>query len=469
MSSVNLHEFNNLSRRHNYFMTNNRKYGFPSLNENSILLKKILSHKVQNSTEKNVRHTDMRPRRVVRFNYPGHFTNIGNLRTAQNNSNKNKLINNQIINQIYDSDVKNYLSPYRVNKVTLDQNLVDSNCYKIPIKIYNRNSSYNDLYNMNSRLFSNSSNFNDSENEMRVLNFKGRKMFPSNSFYNLKNNDTINSPSKNESNINRESELFRNSEELKKKREEIYQRKMKRESSAIKREIMKREKDKDIKNQKLNIKFHRNTTSYKTDMGEDKDNSHIINKVKIIPLSKKGFNNDINTKNIIYNINEENRNKKIGINYTNIKNPKRRFFNYKNNSTNVPKNKKNNSHYNIFENESNLLFNNNNNYNNNNNKSLYHKKNNVYSSNNIINSLPKNINNYIINNKIKQNLDYIRKTNKKEAKKDMKTNEQTIDISNNVSTDKHLLLQKKNLWKIIQRIILYYFLKIKKYLLEYIH
>lgn len=438
MSSVNLHEFNNLSRRHNYFMTNNRKYGFPSLNENSILLKKILSHKVQNSTEKNVRHTDMRPRRVVRFNYPGHFTNIGNLRTAQNNSNKNKLINNQIINKIYDSDVKNYLSPYRVNKVTLDQNLVDSNCYKIPIKIYNRNSSYNDLYNMNSRLFSNSSNFNDSENEMRVLNFKGRKMFPSNSFYNLKNNDTINSPSKNESNINRESELFRNSEELKKKREEIYQRKMKRESSAIKREIMKREKDKDIKNQKLNIKFHRNTTSYKTDMGEDKDNSHIINKVKIIPLSKKGFNNDINTKNIGYNINEENRNKKIGINYTNIKNPKRRFFNYKNNSTNVPKNKKNNSHYNIFENESNLLFNNNNNYNNNNNnKSLYHKKNNVYSSNNIINSLPKNINNYIINNKIKQNLDYIRKTNKKEAKKDMKTNEQTLDISNNVSTDKH--------------------------------
>ena len=42
MSNFDLHEFNILSKRNNYFMTDNRINGIPLLNENSILLKKIL-------------------------------------------------------------------------------------------------------------------------------------------------------------------------------------------------------------------------------------------------------------------------------------------------------------------------------------------------------------------------------------------------------------------------------------------
>ena len=34
MSGINLHEFNALNRKHNYFLTNNRIKGFPSVNEN---------------------------------------------------------------------------------------------------------------------------------------------------------------------------------------------------------------------------------------------------------------------------------------------------------------------------------------------------------------------------------------------------------------------------------------------------
>ena len=52
MSNFDLHEFNILSKRHNYFMTNNRINGFPVLNESSVFLQKILSQRASNSSEK---------------------------------------------------------------------------------------------------------------------------------------------------------------------------------------------------------------------------------------------------------------------------------------------------------------------------------------------------------------------------------------------------------------------------------
>ena len=444
MSSVNLHEFNLISKRHNYFMTNNRKNGFPSLNENSILLRKILSNKDMNSTGKNLRYIEANPRRVVRFTKP---VNVSYLENSQSpiivRKNKyhpaiHKTLTNNFHNNLYNSEIKNYISPYRVNpQIRLDQNLIDSNLIKIPIKIYNRNSNSSDLFNMNSRFLSNTSNYIDSENEMRPFNFKGRRMFPSNSFYNLKSSDTINSPSKDyTNNINKETELFRNTEELKKKRDEIIQRKMKRESSAIKREIMKREKEKDIKNQKLTLPFSRNTASYKADLTEDKDDSHLINKIKVIPLSKKGINDNIRKLNIRYNLKEGNINNNSSMTNSKIKSKKNRLYNYKINSINIPK--KNNININAFDNVSNIIKNNNNNNNNNynNNNSLYHKKNKLYVGNNN-NSLPKSLNYYSINNKIKENLDYIRKTNNTGIKCDTNTSEQLSNNSKNVSTDKH--------------------------------
>ena len=52
ISSSELREFNQLSKRHNYFMTSNRTNGFPSIKENSIFLKTILANHMSKSTDK---------------------------------------------------------------------------------------------------------------------------------------------------------------------------------------------------------------------------------------------------------------------------------------------------------------------------------------------------------------------------------------------------------------------------------
>ena len=51
MSKSDLREFNLLNKRHNYLMTNNRVNGFPSLKENSLLLKKVLQTKTSQKKE----------------------------------------------------------------------------------------------------------------------------------------------------------------------------------------------------------------------------------------------------------------------------------------------------------------------------------------------------------------------------------------------------------------------------------
>jgi hypothetical protein len=138
-----------------------------------------------------------------------------------------------------------------------------------------------------SPLCSNSKNNNDSDNDRRVLSYKGRKIFTSNSsFANLKNEENLTSPNSFRDCSNKGSELFKNIEELKKKKEEIYIRKIKRETSEERREQLRREKDKDIKIAKINI---------------DIKNKNIIdnskNKMRIIPISKKGINTIMKNKN----------------------------------------------------------------------------------------------------------------------------------------------------------------------------
>ena len=449
MSAVNLHEFNYLSKRHNYFMTNNRENGFPSLNKNSVLLRKILTNKEPNSIEKPIRYTEIKPRKFVSFTKPENISYKENYQTpiivrkVKNNTNNNRIMNKGYQNTFYNSDIKNNISPYRFNpKITLDKNIIDSNCVKIPINIYNRNANSIDFNNHHSRVFSNSSNLNDSEKKMGVLSFKGRKIFTSNSFYGLKNEAFI-SPIKDErSNINKETELFRNPEELKKKKEEIYQRKMKRESSAIKREILEKEKDKDIKENRIDIEFNKkNTSSYKTDNEKPKKPIN-QKKMKILPLSQKVLNNNKKQINNRFKSNESNITNQLSqINRINIKgrnqsslysssqfNNRRRLINYKNRTSNFPNLSEANVKNDKLDKEASLVNKNNN---------LYYKKN-IYISNNMQNSPVKNNRNYNINNKIRENLDYLRKSKKAEIKLDTNANEQkSNNNSKNYSFDRH--------------------------------
>ena len=69
MSAFDLREFNTLSKRHNYFMTNNRIEGFPNLTENSLILRKILECRNTNSSDKRFGNI-IKPRKIVRFTKP---------------------------------------------------------------------------------------------------------------------------------------------------------------------------------------------------------------------------------------------------------------------------------------------------------------------------------------------------------------------------------------------------------------
>ena len=261
MSNFDLHEFNILSKRHNYFLTNNRINGFPLLKNNSIFLQKILAHRVSNSSERKINFLNDE-------NELGNFTNDkiriyqspiltqNRVNTIQSfNIESIKPINSRKINQNM-----NAISPERTNNDKILMNRIVTPSYiKVPINTINRVSKSPSIYgtiNIKNKL----------GDDVTVLNIGGRKIFATNSFNGLTNcTQSQNTTIKNEN-----SELFRNYNELKKKKEEIFKRKMKRDSSIYRKELLKRQKDKEIKEQKINIDFLGNN-----------------DKLRIIPLKKK--------------------------------------------------------------------------------------------------------------------------------------------------------------------------------------
>ena len=435
MSGFDLHEFNVLSKRHNYFMTNNRMEGFPTIKENSFLLKKVLANRSSNSTDKVLEIQEYQPKKFVRF-ADSEKVPINSIcqspiliKKIPNNSNENT--HRRYKTKLFDKDnIKNHnINSYR--KISLNKKVVNPNYYKIPINMPYKNKNYSpDSSKRHSPLWSNS-NINDSDNDIRILSFKGRKIFTTNSFGNLKNDIIFESPQKFGEYNNIKSELFRNSEELKKKKEEIYLRKMKRETSFVRREILRKEKDKEIKNKKINIDI-KNNNNIDKDKDKNKDKINKINKMRIIPISKKKINdnkkknhnrflsNDLSFKDNSINLDNSNSNIKSRnkINNEIQYNSKRKIYNMNNNISKVSS----------FSNISNIFSKEASSHNskdkdinpiNNNNMFLYSKKklnnnNNNNNNNNIIsisknkeNSSPKNNINY----KIKENLEFLRKTN----------------------------------------------------------
>ena len=205
MSRFDLREFNVLSKRHNYFMTNNRINGFPFMNENSILLKKILTNRASNSSDKRLEtnQNNSKPKKFVRFAQPENipYKNIYQspiiLNDEHNNSNE-VINNNRYPNILYSNNLKkikiysniNNIGHYRKNaKLITDSNLDKQNHYKIAINNSNINQNSPIIY-KHCRFNSNSNN-NIFDNDNIVLSFKGRKIF-SNSFSALNNNSKCN-------------------------------------------------------------------------------------------------------------------------------------------------------------------------------------------------------------------------------------------------------------------------------------
>ena len=223
MSSFNLREFNNLSRSHNYFMTNDRSKGFPTLQENSLILKKILDNRDSNSTDKIYNFKTVKPRKYVKFVNPDkqRFNTISKVQIIYHqlyphNTNSKVSYNhhryhrkNNIRNISYNIDKQKVINPYESNYIIkVNKNLNMPKYYKVSSGQMKKIITSPEISNY---AFSNS-NINDSDNEIHTLSFKGSKFF-ANSFFGLNNDSTFISPEKNNisnSNITKGIELFRN-------------------------------------------------------------------------------------------------------------------------------------------------------------------------------------------------------------------------------------------------------------------
>ena len=425
MSNLNLHEFNVLSKKHNYFFTNNRKNGFPSVTEDSKILKKILVNKNSHSNDKILEFRRDEPKKIIR--YPNKNRQIiineqSPLEVKRNPYTANKTYNNKNyqINTYNNTENTPIISPNKYNYRLISNNdLVEEMHYKAPINIQNNIKKNPSTYNRHSNYLS-YSNINDLENEMTILKHKGKKMF--------QRNNIFFTPNKKDNRI-KVTELYRNSEELNKKRDSIYQRKIKRESSSIKREILKRAKDKDLKNEQINSIIKSANSSINNDKSKNKYRIKMKNK------------NEINSKNIQFTTNYNNKNNTYNSNSSNkvlYQNPNNnsiqskdirisRINKYKisrNNNTTYSQPINNNSKvkniYQIYTNnpayDSNTSF----------------KTNNIYLSQGIEHSPPKNIRSININNKIKENLSYLRK------QKIIPSKEENYSFNNRIiSPEKH--------------------------------
>ena len=450
MSGVNLHEFNNLSKRHNYFMTNNRKNGFPTMTNNSSFLQKIIENKARNSNHKMIYFGNNKPKKYVTFikeedmpyrnNYQSPLIDKRNFNTSSDNyygqrNNKNIEALNR---EYYTVNNKKKIIPYnKEQNDNINNDLYESKYCRVPIKLQNGASNNSDIYNQHSNLYS-VSNINESEGEKGVLNFKGKKYFNLNSFSASKNDTTLNSPEKNMNKSRAESELFRNHRELKKKKEEIYQRKINRESSVVKRNILRKEKDKEIKKEKVDIDINTINNVIKNKFNNTMKEQNPINKNKnqIINMNN---NNEIN--NNMIRINDRFKSIDIYLNNNSIKainkNPNsintnnipttiKRIYKYRVNKLKLNKltnnnyivKKKNDKDINTI-NKNNIKF-----------PSEVNNKffNNVYITQSTDYSPQKKMYNMYINNKIKENINEIRK-----SKKSLLENDSNKTFNNNLA------------------------------------
>ena len=400
-------------------MTNDRAKGFPTLQENSLILKKVLDNRYSNSTDKIYNFKTIKPRKCVIFINPENpsYNTISKVHLIyhqlypHNNTISKVPFNHHryhrkknIRNISYKRDNQNIITPYENNYIIkVNKNLKMPKYYKVSSGHMKKIITTPEISN---HAFSNS-NINDSDNEVHTLSFKGNKYF-ANSFFGLNNDSIVFSPEKNyinnsnsNCNITKGIELFRNYDELKKKKEEIIQRKMKKKLSPEIKENLKKEKNKDLKEKTINIKLQKfepkNENKLKL-IPLIKEKNEILNMKKIkprfnsndiIPNSKQNNTNPINNNSYRIMINKPFQNNPNKINITINNNANNSIFSKEKNQSNIIK----------VSNSSTDLKNNNN--------IIYTKKN--YKTNNIFISKYCSPQKMIVNNKIKESSETIRK------------------------------------------------------------
>lgn len=342
MSKLDLHEFNTISKRHKFFLTNNRNE-FPFIKENSLFLKKILKSKTSYSNKSIIDINGNKLKSAKSFvNNDAGMKNYNPIIVIENPNDLTKNFirkryhrkrenNQENLTNFYLSQ-KNSISPYNKNQRKISKkDSIEENHYKIPMNFVNSPN----FYIPQSKTFRTYNNMN-SENDRVILNYKGRKIF-NDSF------SVFNTPDKNLNRSKRElSELYRNTEEMERKKDEIYDRKIKRESSTIRKEMLKREKSKELKRQKLNIDFKSVNSSINSERSKSKNKKIDLNRTEIKNNKTQIYNrftpNGDNL--IIYNTNSSNfiKNNQNSINNNSIKpimDRRKRIIAYRINRNNI--------------------------------------------------------------------------------------------------------------------------------------
>lgn len=269
-----LHKINSFRENHKLNLINEYKNSLLSLNKNSIFMRKVIESKEKERKSR---------KKTFEINTAKDICNYENVNaddrlTYNNVSNFTYLQNNNIKTEssISKERENTKMTENVLNEYIKNSSIISSRNKKFKNQIKEKSSfPINDSYktiissiNFKNDSFSNR-NKSGCETDRYVLNYNGKKIFATFSF-NESNNKTI-CPRR-----NNDTELFRNYSKLKLKKEEIYNRKIKKDSSAERKELWTIEKEKELKDQNLAILSK-----------EKKNRAQYAKKVKKIPLGNK--------------------------------------------------------------------------------------------------------------------------------------------------------------------------------------
>ena len=269
-----LHKINSFRENHKLNLINEYKNSLLSLNKNSIFMRKVIESKEKErksrkktfeiNTAKDIcNYENVNAEDRFTYNNVSKFTYLQNNNIKTESSISKERENTKMTENVLNEYIKNSSIISSRNKKFKNQIKEKSS---IPI-----NDSYKTIIssiNFKNDSFSNR-NKSGCETDRYVLNYNGKKIFATFSF-NESSNKTI-CPRR-----NNDTELFRNYSKLKLKKEEIYNRKIKKDSSAERKELWTIEKEKELKDQNLAILSK-----------EKKNRAQYAKKVKKIPLGNK--------------------------------------------------------------------------------------------------------------------------------------------------------------------------------------
>ena len=269
-----IHKINSFRENHKLNIINEYKNSLLSLNKNSIFMKKVIESKEKerksskkafeiNAAKENCNYDDIKKGDKLPYNNVSKFTYLQNNNIKTESTISKERANTKMTENVLNEYIKNSSIISSRNKKFKNQIQEKSS---IPI-----NDSYKTILSSINFKTNSMSNRNKSgcETDRYVLNYNGKKIFATFSF-NESNNKTI-SPKR-----NNDTELFRNYSKLKLKKEEIYNRIIKKDSSAERKELWTIEKEKELKDQNLSILSK-----------EKKHRAQYAKKVKKIPSGNK--------------------------------------------------------------------------------------------------------------------------------------------------------------------------------------